>query len=49
MHSQKLRIRRQWKKLQIQGVQILRNEAYLQYAAMIYPVKSALPSRVARI
>ena len=28
---------------------ILRNEAYLQYAAMIHPVKSALPSRVARI
>jgi hypothetical protein len=29
----------QSKKLQIQGAQILRNEAYLQYAAVIYPVK----------
>ncbi len=28
---------------------ILRNEAYLVYVAMIYPVKSAPPSRVARI
>jgi hypothetical protein len=33
------KIRWQSKKLQIQGVQILRNEAYLQYAAVIYPVK----------
>jgi hypothetical protein len=33
------KIRWQRKKLQIQGAQILRNEAYLQYAAMIYPVK----------
>ncbi len=28
---------------------ILRNEAYFSYVAMIYPVKSAPPSRVARI
>jgi hypothetical protein len=28
---------------------ILRNEEYLSYVAMIYPVKSAPPSRVARI
>ncbi|MAF33623.1 MAG: hypothetical protein CL941_06680 [Desulfobacter sp.] len=30
----KAEIRRQSKKLQIQGAQILKNEAYLQYAAM---------------
>ena len=30
----KSRTRRQSKKIQIQGAQILRNEAYLQYAAM---------------
>jgi len=34
-----VKIRWQRKKLQIQGAQILRNEAYLQYAAVIYPVK----------
>ena len=34
MVSQKVRIRRQSKKLQIQGAQILRNEAYLWYAAV---------------
>jgi len=32
--SQKVKIRRLRKKLQIQGTQILRNEAYLWYAAM---------------
>ena len=34
MISYKVKIRWQSKKLQIQGAQILRNEAYLQYAAM---------------
>ena len=40
MHSQKVRIRRQSKKLQVQGklvpgrVQFLRNKAYLLYAAV---------------
>jgi hypothetical protein len=34
MVSSKIRIRRQSKKLQIQGAQILRNEAYLWYAAV---------------
>jgi hypothetical protein len=34
MVSQKVRFRRQSKKLQIQGTQILRNEAYLLYAAV---------------
>jgi hypothetical protein len=34
MISQKVKIRWQSKKLQIQGAQILRNEAYLQYAAV---------------
>ena len=59
MHSQKVRIRRQSKKLQVQGAQFLRNEATLEYAAMIHPacpvapedgtgVKSALPPRFAR-
>ena len=59
MNSQKVRIRRQSKKFQIQGAQFLRNEAYLEYAAVIYPacpvapedgsgVKSALPPRFAR-
>jgi len=28
---------------------VLRNEPYLSYVAVIYPVKSASPSRVARI
>jgi len=37
---------RQSKKLQMQGLRSLRNEAYLQYVAIIYPVKSALPSRL---
>ena len=46
---QKVKIRRQSKKLQIQDAQIPRNEEYLLYAAMTCPVKSALPSRVARI
>ncbi len=48
MHSQKVRIRRQSKKLQVQGAQFLGDEAYLEYAAMIHPVKSALPLRFAR-
>ena len=34
MISQKVKIRWQSKKLQIQGAQILRNEVYLQYAAV---------------
>jgi hypothetical protein len=34
MISSKVKIRWQSKKLQIQGAQILRNKAYLQYAAM---------------
>ncbi|RTZ89599.1 MAG: hypothetical protein DSY91_07575 [Deltaproteobacteria bacterium] len=34
MHSQKVRIIRQCKKLQVQGAQFLRNEVYLKYAAM---------------
>ena len=34
-----VKIRWQRKKLHIQGAQILRNEASLQYAAVIYPVK----------
>jgi hypothetical protein len=34
MVSQKVQVRRQSKKLQIQGAQILRNEAYLLYAAV---------------
>ncbi len=34
MISQKVKIRWQSKKLQIQDAQILRNEAYLQYAAV---------------
>jgi hypothetical protein len=34
MNSQKVRIGRQSKKLQIQGAQILRNEAYIWYAAV---------------
>jgi hypothetical protein len=40
--SQKIEIGRQSKKLQIQGAQILWNEAYLQYAAM---TKSATQHR----
>ena len=43
-----VRIRGQSKKLQVQGAQFLRNEACLEYAAMIHPVKSALPPRFAR-
>jgi hypothetical protein len=36
-----LPVKNRWqsKKLQIQGVQILRNDAHLPYAAVIYPVK----------
>ncbi len=34
MHLLKFKIRRQSKKIQIQGAQILRNEAYLYYAAV---------------
>jgi two-component system response regulator (stage 0 sporulation protein F) len=34
MNSQKVQIRRQSKKLQIQGAQVLRNEACLQYVAV---------------
>ncbi|MEA3471578.1 MAG: hypothetical protein U9R24_07660, partial [Thermodesulfobacteriota bacterium] len=34
MHYQKVDIRWQSKKLQIQGAQVLRNEAYLPYAAV---------------
>jgi|GEM_PF-3288622 len=48
MHSKKLRITRQWEKFQVQvaQAQFLRNSAYLQYAAMINPVKPASPSRL---
>ena len=48
MVSQKVRIRRQSKKLQVQGAQFLRNEAYLEYAAMIHPVKSREARRQSR-
>jgi len=44
--SLEVKTRLQSRKLQIQGVHILRGEAYLHCAAMIYPVKSASPSRL---
>ena len=48
IHSQKVRIKRQSKKLQVQGAQFLWNEAYLECAAMIHPVKSREARRQSR-
>jgi hypothetical protein len=43
-----VKIRWQSKKLQIQGAQILRNEAYLQYAAMTKDAVQRSPSALLR-
>jgi len=44
MISQEVLIRWQSKKLQIQGAQLLRNEAYLQYAAVTKNAAQRSPS-----
>jgi hypothetical protein len=48
MILQKVKIRWQSKKLQIQGAQILRNEAYLQYAAVTKDAAQRSPSALLR-